>query len=152
MNSRICIAWLDSFCTQRVNARDGSSEYMKLFASCLKHVATFQYHLDVWPEFLDTAQRESLYDSGYQFIVQYCHLAKENERLRRPRYHFVPKFHAFCNMLDDIRELGLNIRYYQCYADEDYIGKVGQVAASTHKLAMPKRVVQRLSVLTSLQL
>ena len=55
-------------------------------------------------------------------------------------------------MLDDTRELGLNIRYYQCYADADYIGKIGQVAASTHILAMPKRVVQRLSVLTSLQL
>ena len=152
MNSRICVAWLDHFCTDRVNGNPESEEYFKLMASCLHHLAMFQHHLDVYPEFLHREQRQSLYDSGYQFLFLYCHLAKENEVRQLHRYHFVPKFHAFCHLLDVILEQGINIRYYQCYADEDYIGKIGKVAASTHKLAMPVRVLQRLSVLTSLEL
>ena len=49
-------------------------------------------------------------------------------------------------------EQGIKILYSQCYADEDYIGKIDKVAAPTHKLAMPVRALQRLSVLTSLEL
>jgi hypothetical protein len=152
MNSRVCIAWLDHFCTYRVNANASCSEYMRLMTSTLHNLATFQYYLDVMPEFLDEQQRHLVWDAGYQFLFGYCHLAKENSVLLRARYNFVPKFHAFCHLLDLIMEQGINIRYYQCYADEDYIGKVGRIAASSHRLAMPVRTVQRLSVLTSLEL
>ena len=146
MNSRVCLAWLDHFSSIRMNARTENSSCMELMASCLHHLATFQYHLDIFPEFLDIEQRQSLYDSGYQFLFLYCHLAHENERLGRARYNYVPKFHAFCHLLDVIMDQGLNIRFYQCYFDEDYIGKVGRIAAATHKLAMPVRTLQRLAV------
>ena len=125
---------------------------MKLMASCLHHVASFQHYLDIYPEFLNEKQRRDLYDSGYQFLFQYLHLAHENVKLFHARYNFVPKFHAFCHMLDLILEQGINIRYYQCYSDEDYIGNIGRVAAATHKNTTPTRVIQRLNVLACLEM
>ena len=152
MNSRVCLAWLSDFCTEKVNSAEVSSQYMKLRASALHHLAQFQHDLDIYPEFVDAQQRRDVYDAGYGFLFQYMHLAHENRSRGLARYNFVPKFHAFCHLLDMISEYGINIRFYQCYGDEDYMGKVGKISAATHKLAMPTRVVQRLAVLTCLEM
>lgn len=114
MNSRVCVGWLSDFCAEKVNSGEIASNYMKLIASTLNHVAQFQHYLDIYPEFLDGLQRREVYDAGYQFLFSYLHLAHENKSRGLARYNFVPKFHAFCHLLDIISEYGLNIRFYQC--------------------------------------
>ena len=77
MNSRINVAWLDHFCTDRVNSNPESPEYMKLMASCLHHVAMFQYHLDVFPEFLNCQQRQSSTTRGTNMFFNIVTLLEE---------------------------------------------------------------------------
>ena len=64
MNSRVCLAWLSDFRTEKVNSAEVSSQYMKLRASALHHLAQFQHYLDIYPEFMDAQQRRDVYDAG----------------------------------------------------------------------------------------
>ena len=111
-----------------------------------------QHDLDMRPQFLDETLRRHCYDAGCSVSFAYIRLAHGHVARRLPRYTVVPTVHALRHLIDLISEYGINIRSCQCYGDEDYIGKVCNTTASTHRLDMLARAIRRLATLMSLQM
>ena len=145
MNSRICMSWVAHISAMQSRG-PGATAYQQQRATMMHHLASYQQLMDLQPEFLSEEIAGAMYTHGYEFLFQYCGIAAQNRAAGFPRYNFVVKFHRFCHMLDWLIEHEVNPKYYQCYHDEDYVGKMSKIASGTHRATMPLRVLQRLKV------
>lgn len=58
-------------------------------------------------------------------------------------YKCTPKSHYFDEMLSFVEGTGYNPRFFHCFGEEDYIGKMTKLASQTHGLTVLKRTLQR---------
>jgi len=80
----------------------------------------------------DEAKRE-LPKVGNRLCALYGSLAREMFTLGQKFWKMNPKMHLFLHLCEwVVPELGLNPRQYWCYADEDVVGQLVEVARTSH--------------------
>ena len=83
--------------------------------------------------YMSVASRRRASDIGVQFSSIYAQLARSALDQQQKLWKATPKFHLFDHLATwQIPELGLSPRYYWCYADEDLVGQLVEVAKSVH--------------------
>ena len=98
-------------------------------------------------EFYTTIHDEAMYMTatateycttiGRQLCAIYAQLSNEACRRKEKVWKAVPKFHLFAHLCEwQIPQLGLNPRYYWCYADEDLVGSLIETAQSCHPASL----------------
>jgi hypothetical protein len=139
-NMRIVCAWLAHATAISPNVRTRRG---RLLAASAFALAKFSFELDCSERFPDPGHLQIMVSFGYDFIHTY--IAMHNEAASRGlrRYSTIPKLHAFMHCLDDMQLLEHSARYHTCYREEDFVGRVGKIAAACSARNVGLRVLER---------
>ena len=97
-----------------------------------KLLCRFYETLDSQPQLLDESARAELPMLGQQFAELYALLAKSAMEARAKLWKTNPKLHMWEHLTEHQAIQRGNPRYYWCYADEDLVGRMVEVAKSVH--------------------
>lgn len=126
---------------------------LELQCVCAWALHSFGKKLDSAGIFLTDEQADELVDVGKLFLECYARLAADALALSRPRWKLRPKFHSLhCEtILRMASGSRANPRYFSCWLDEDYIGRMCNLgkAASSHPTTMSRRVMERMMLSTN---
>lgn len=73
----------------------------------------------------------------------YVALAKGAVERRELIWPLRPKLHALCHVISGVQADCRNPKYFACFLDEDFLGKVVRVAAKCHRTTVCRAVLQR---------
>ena len=82
---------------------------------------------------LGREERARMWKASRIFLVTYSALAATATSEGRPAYNCTYKLHAYAHMVDEVWDLGLNPKYFHCFADEDMVGRVAAVCKLVHR-------------------
>lgn len=100
-------------------------------------LVSFYDVLDQNGMFLSPTAKEALPKIGSRLCIIYEKLSRESLEAGRMMWKLVPKFHLFLHLCEWQSQSFGNPRFWWCYADEDLVGHVVEVASSVHPRSMP---------------
>jgi len=99
----------------------------KTLAAMTGALASHVHVMDLSEEVMTDAQKQQYLRTGQVFLECYIDLAHHavdrGERLWRTR----PKFHSLMHTLAFVEATGLNPRFWACWMDEDFLGKLRDI-------------------------
>ena len=114
---------------------DGSEHDLKVLALC-RLLCRFYGILDSESMFLTSGVRAELPILGQQFGILYASLSAQALRDKRKFFKMSPKLHLFVHLCEWQGIEYSNPRFYWCYADEDLVGLMVEVAKTCHPKTM----------------
>ena len=140
-NMRVVAAWVADVCSMA--AKDNvNSRYQQLRAVCAWAHAEFYSAMEQAPRYLSAAQANRISEAGATFLRTYNTLRKLAELDARPAWAIRPKFHQLDHMCLDVARDRYNPRFYHCYADEDFVGRIMRISRRCHKRCVGRRCLQ----------
>ena len=102
--------------------------------------------MDAAGETLTEGEKNGLIETGQAFLETYTTIIRTSDlgvseavdACAGSMWRVRPKYHLFVHLLDYIEDTGLNPRYWACWMDEDFMGKMRKVCQSIQ--AGPQRV------------
>ncbi len=112
---------------------DSGTEHDKFRLACATSLASFYGALEACPRHIDAECQRELAKLGRQICSFYAAL---NGKHGPKAWKLTPKFHLLLHLVEiQIPRWG-NPRFFWCYADEDLVGQVVEVAGSCHPSTM----------------
>ena len=139
-NARVVVAWLAEKTYESAHL-DG--EHGRLRSVCIWGFAEFFYLIEREPRHLSDEGSARLIRAGNAFLQCYGALAADCHQSGDALYYLIPKHHAVAHTLLDLEVERYNARFYQCYSDEDFVGRMKRIAIRCHPRTMAKRAMQR---------
>ena len=87
-------------------------------------------------QFLTDTLKEELFELGGELGIAYMRLYTEAYRAGRKLWKMTPKIHLTQELLQYQCQILGNPSYFWCYADEDLVGAMIEVASSCHVLTL----------------
>lgn len=143
-NMRIVTAWLAD---ETQLAADLASPHGQKRAALAYLQGDFLTAIESEVKYLsqDHALLQRILSSGYGMLFMLNDLANDMINSRRNLYHITPKFHQFVHLLMDVAHDMINPRTYQGYADEDFVGRIVEIAKMVHRSVISLRVLDHWS-------
>lgn len=137
-NMRVVAAWVASVCA----AANDHTEPKRLRALCAYGQAEFYLALEQSPRYLSVGQAERIYKAGVVCLKAYSALRGIAQAAKRRAWVIRPKFHRMHHLCLDLRRELYNPRFYHCYADEDFVGRIVRISRRCHKRCVSRRALQ----------
>lgn len=99
---------------------------------CLWGATQFLHLMDMNGWMLSREAAADMCHAGEANQITYLKLAKRAAANGEHMYDMPPKFHAHSHVIDDIRNTRLNPKYFHCFGDEDFVGRIGRLSAQCH--------------------
>ena len=109
-------------------------------ASLFHSIADFLWIIDRSPMFLNAVQMQSAYNAGRTYLKSQILLAELCLKRVQLRWKYRPKIHFLDHQVDEILG-GWNPRFWQCWMDEDFMGKIAVLASRVHPRTCSHRIV-----------
>jgi len=104
------------------------------FAATLFYAITdFLWVLDRSPMYMEKWQIQDSYKAGQLYLKCSMNLADLCLEEKIFRWKFRPKTHYMDHQVDELLQGGWNPRFWQCWMDEDFMGKVALLACKCPK-------------------
>jgi hypothetical protein len=144
-NTRCVVAWLADFC-----GRAADCEHAQVRSVCLWALADWLWTLEQHGRQLPREAADRLYLHGCVVLQTYSWLTRAAQQRGLLLWPLKPKHHRFHHILRDLRLELYNARFYCCYADEDFCGRVKKIALRVHKKRVAAGVLSRYKVMLGL--
>jgi hypothetical protein len=106
-------------------------------------LADFQIGMDEYEMFLSDDEAARLYHAGRTFLYTYHMLAVKAFRNNVNMWLIVPKFHYLAHLVMDLPKDLVNPRFYHCFGDEDFVGKIAAIGHRVHRARNADRTIDR---------
>jgi hypothetical protein len=116
---------------------------LRLATTCLYYLVTWLAILDSEPMFMSPSALAEATQAGWNYLRTYFALAKMCVDAGVRRWKVRPKCHALAHLLLRSSYSSMNIRFWSCWSDEDYIGKICKLARGTHPRTIAQRTLDR---------
>ncbi len=111
------------------------------YAATLFHsISDFLWTLDHSPMFMSSAQARSAYDAGKLYLKTSMLLADGCLARGVFRWKYRPKLHYLDHQIDDVRS-EWNPRFWMCFMDEDFMGKLSKLGSKCHAKTISLRAL-----------
>lgn len=131
---RLAVAWLAD--KHRSNAG-------LVCGSCVLALARFTFLVRSSGALLEPGPQQEAAACGFRYLGLYVQLAAQALQERAPLYKIRPKMHFLWHICHRLSRCRLNPQLFSCWAAEDYVGKIANVAEQTHRRTTPARTLQR---------
>ena len=102
------------------------------YAATMFHaIADFLWVIDRSPMFMNAVQTAAAYKAGRTYLKSAMLLADYCLARGIMRWKYRPKLHYLDHQIDELLD-GWNPRFWQCWMDEDFMGKVASLAGHCH--------------------
>jgi len=119
---------------------------IRLAAALFWGAADFFHVIDKSPMFMNRLQIQETLRAGNTFLksaIMLADLALTNLVLR---WKHRPKLHYLHHQVGEVK-FGFNPRFFNCFIDEDFVGKMSSLASKTHKTTTAYRTMLRYMIL-----
>ena len=115
---------------------------------CVRHYVNFLQIMDAEGALLSDAQADEMHDSIVQHLRIYAYLNKVGRQLRgkvpgRNLWVLLPKHHYFMHLAKNVKIEAVNPAFHTLLTAEDFMGRIGAIARSCHRLTVSKRCLER---------
>lgn len=143
---KMMIFWLADEFALAVSSELCTDVEIQLAATCFWALAAWVHTLDHAGLLLTGAQVEACLHYGRVHLRTHKALALWAVQNKVRRWKVRPKMHYLDHTFREVSN-GLNPRFFQCFLDEDFIGKVVSVAERCHRSTVAHNVLRRYMVL-----
>lgn len=137
---KLMLPWLAMEASRWASLR---GDLEKLLATTVWALVAFLAVLDAGGMFLTPEEQERAYQLGSRFMEGWVTLGKQALDNKLLLYKQRPKTHLFHHLVIGCREDSANCRYWGCWDDEDYVGRLSRVTRKTHPRTLATSTVQR---------
>jgi len=132
---------LAAYALRLISIHSDGTEGDRLIIALCQMLVRFYNILDSQSQFLDPAAKAEIPTLGQKFAEVYTRLSKQAliDGLRLWKMH--PKLHLWEHLTEHQAIQFGNPRYYWCYADEDLVGRMVEVARSVHPKTLAISVI-----------
>ena len=123
-----------------------TDDEIALAAGCFCALAAWIHCLDHAGIILTDRQKSNCLHYGRVHLQMYKALALRAVETGAKRWKVRPKMHYLDHTMREVQS-GLNPRFFQCFLDEDYIGKIIRIASRCHRSKISINVLRRYMVL-----
>ena len=95
-------------------------------------IADFIWTLDHSPMFMTKPQQARAHRTGSLYVKTAFLLAELCVNQKILRWKFRPKVHYMQHTIDDVGRYTLNPRFFMCWLDEDFMGKIAALCSRCH--------------------
>lgn len=124
-------------------AEQASTIYSRTRAACAWSMAAYHATLDGAGRYLTADETEKVCSLARGFLDTYQALARMSIDNSRRQWHIVKKHHYFVHSIIDVRRTRKNPRFFTCYADEDFVGRIAAVTRRLHRKTVANRCLTR---------
>ena len=124
-------------------AEEASTIYSRTRAACAWSIAAYHATLDGADRILTADETEKVCKLARDFLDTYQALSRMSIDEHRRQWHIVKKHHYFVHSIIDIRRTRKNPRFFTCYADEDFVGRIAAVTRRLHRKTVANRCLAR---------
>jgi hypothetical protein len=100
--------------------------------------------------YLTQEQGDEAYKLGRTHLESYVKLTALAMASHALRWKVRPKMHYLDHCMRDVRCL-LNPRFFQCFLEEDSMGRVARLSAQVHRTVVGTRTLMRYSILLAVR-
>jgi hypothetical protein len=86
---------------------------------------------------------QAFYRAGVTFLTTYMSLSSRAAAADVAMWNITPKFHNVAHVFYSVMTDRVNPKFYHCYADEDFVGRIGRIGARVHPRTMSRRTIER---------
>ena len=127
----------------RVLAERNHENVWKLLAACTYSIASLHSIMDHSDMFFDDDVCRQFYQHGTLFLASYMSLHSWAIDASAYMFNIIPKCHMMAHVIFSIHEDRRNPKFYHCYGDEDFVGRIAKIGARVHPKSMAKRTLER---------
>ena len=132
---------LSAYALEIAMAFANDSDLEQSILEIVRLLVRFYQIIDSESMFLSDAVREELPRLGQVLCEQYCKVASYFFDHGSRLFKMSPKLHLFQHLCEFQCLIFGNPRYYWCYADEDLVGQMIEIASSCHPATMASMVL-----------
>ncbi len=141
-NTRHLVPYVVKLCTQF----DSGSEHDKFRLACATSLASFYGVLEACPQHMDVKSLREFAKLGREICSFYAALSARHDS---KAWKLTPKFHLLLHLVELHAPRWGNPRFFWCYADEDLVGQIVEVAGSCHPNTMAEIALYKHCLLQS---
>jgi hypothetical protein len=138
---KVALAFLAKELSRAASAQPGQE--IERAATCFYFLVRWLAILDQEPMFMSAEATAECTAAGFDYLRLYNSLAHMCVQASVRRWKVRPKCHVLAHILLRSGFSRMNPRFWSCWADEDYIGKVCKLARATHPAAVARRTLDR---------
>ena len=132
-----------TYLAERVQALPRRDDDWHLLVACTSGLSQAHDIMDAADHFFSAAEAGAFYSHGFTFLATYMSLAQRAVSRNVRMYNITPKFHNVGHIVYTIQIDRVNPKFYHCYGDEDFVGRIGRVGAVVHPRTMTRRTIER---------
>ena len=153
-----CVTFfLQEVCGRWAQRRDAAALEMRI-ATCIWTYAELLRIMDQSGPIFEESTAKEFYDKGLMHLQLYSALRHQSSRTfgansgMRYLFQLLPKHHYFFHMVMNVRRELVNPRFYTLLCAESWIGLIGRIGRTCHRLSLSKRVLERYLVKVGLHI
>jgi hypothetical protein len=139
---KVTLGFLAAQLHNAASAQPGHWELVRA-ATCFYYMVRWIAILDREPMFMSAEAAAEYRDAGFAYLRLYNSLAHSCVQAGVRRWKVRPKCHVLAHIFLRTEFSRMNPRFWSCWSDEDYIGKVCKLARATHSGTVARRTLDR---------
>lgn len=136
--ARHLVRYALDLCTEFCDPTNAEDATMTALCSLLARFYEILHNESFW---LSDAAKAEIPRLGQTFAMLYTQLSRQFVTERRRGWKLTPKHHLWEHLTQHQAPVFGNPRFYWCYADEDLVGLMVNLASSVHPITLPESIL-----------